>query len=98
MPINNGQRRWPTGVNGRSLAVNDDGPPVNRHRTIGQPPVNSGLSVVNGVGLGQVKSGHGPCRVMDRVGDHVAPPEWATWHLRDNSHPRQTWGSNSRPQ
>ncbi|GJX04130.1 hypothetical protein Tco_0190046, partial [Tanacetum coccineum] len=63
--------------------------------------------------LGRVKSGHGPGRIgsglgLDRVGSwagsgsssgrHVASPEWATCHERENPHPKQAWANINEQQ
>ncbi|GKF29875.1 hypothetical protein Tco_0096217 [Tanacetum coccineum] len=99
--VNGGQRRS-TPPDHRSTAAVNDGQrwrtTVDHRRTTGQLVGRVGYWAgywaksgrVTGLDRVWIGSGSG----LDR---HVASPEWATCHNMENPHPRQAWGSNSRP-
>ncbi|GKE41663.1 hypothetical protein Tco_1468947 [Tanacetum coccineum] len=95
--VNGGQRRRSTTVNGGGPPLTTAGPPVNWWAGSGIGPGRVRYWAGSGRVMGRVESGIGPG--LDRVGSgrHVASPEWATCHNSENPHPRQAWGSNSRP-
>ncbi|GKD98689.1 hypothetical protein Tco_1382586 [Tanacetum coccineum] len=73
-----GQRRSMVADHGSTTA----GPLPEHRSTTARPPVNGGQRwwlTGSWAGSGQV------------LGRHVAPPEWATCHEKENHHTRQTW-------
>ncbi|GKB20887.1 hypothetical protein Tco_0854810 [Tanacetum coccineum] len=84
--------RQPRGIHAAGqLLVNGGRPPVN-HR---EPPPDHCSTVAGPLVNHHRTTG----RVMGRVrGRHVAPPEWATWHVVNNRHPKPRQESNLGPQ